>query len=72
MLLSLRKDGLTSLYKEVRAFKVSLVRTFLLDPGSQSEIGRLGGWGWTNDPEKKRNGMSVNKPIHAMYTAKNT
>ena len=26
--------------------QVSLVRTFLSDPGSESKITRLGGWGW--------------------------
>ena len=27
------------------------MRTFLSDPGSESKIGRLGGWGWKKDPE---------------------
>ena len=31
--------------------QVSLARTFLSDPGSESKISRLGGWGWKNDPE---------------------
>ena len=31
--------------------QVCLVRTFLSDPGSESKISRLGGWGWKNDPE---------------------
>ena len=31
--------------------QISLVRTFLSDPGSESKMGRLGGWGWKNDPE---------------------
>ena len=31
--------------------QVSLVRTFLSDPGSGSKIRRLGGWGWKNDPD---------------------
>ena len=38
--------------------EVSLVRTFLSAPGSESKIGRLGSWGWQNDTEtlkKKRN-----------------
>ena len=33
--------------------KVSLVRTFLFEPGSGSKIGRLGGWVWKNDPEMR-------------------
>ena len=33
--------------------QVSLVRTFLSDPGSESKISRLGGWGWKNDPDTK-------------------
>ena len=31
--------------------QVSLVRTFLSDPGSESEIGRLWGWGSKQDPD---------------------
>ena len=31
--------------------QVSLVRTFLSEPGSGSKIGRLGGWGWKNGLE---------------------
>ena len=31
--------------------QVSLVRTFLSEPGSKSKISRLGGWGWKNDPD---------------------
>ena len=31
--------------------QVSLVRTFLSEPGSGSRIGRLGGWGWQSDPD---------------------
>ena len=26
--------------------------TFLSDPGSESKISRLGGWGWKNDPDQ--------------------
>ena len=33
--------------------QVSLVRTFLSEPGSLSKISRLRGWGWKNDPENK-------------------
>ena len=33
--------------------QVSLVRTFLSDPGSGNKIRRLGGWGWKNDPEAR-------------------
>ena len=32
---------------------MSLARTFLSDLGSESEIGRLGGWGWRIDPEQR-------------------
>ena len=39
--------------------QVSLVRTFLSDPGSESKISRLGGWGWKNDPEKTLHGRPV-------------
>ena len=39
-------QGLHSLSKENQ---VSLVRTFLSEPGSGSQISRLGGWGWKND-----------------------
>ena len=31
--------------------QVSLVRTFLSDPGSESKNTRLGGWGWKDDPD---------------------
>ena len=31
--------------------QVSLVRTFLFEPDSESKISRLGGWGWQNNPE---------------------
>ena len=31
--------------------QVSLVRAFLSDPGSESKIRRLKGWGRKNDPE---------------------
>ena len=31
--------------------QVSLVRTFLSDPGSKSKTSRLRGWGWKNDPD---------------------
>ena len=34
--------------------QVSLVRTFLSQPGSESKINRRGGWGWKNDPEKRQ------------------
>ena len=33
---------------------VSLVRTFLSEPGSKSKINRLGGWGWKNDPDLQK------------------
>ena len=31
--------------------QASSVRTFLADLGCRKKIGRLGGWGWKNDPE---------------------
>ena len=34
--------------------QVSLVRTFLSDPGSERKISRLGGWGWKNDSENQK------------------
>ena len=31
--------------------QISLVRNFLSGPSSESKNGRLGGWGWKNDPD---------------------
>ena len=31
----------------------TLVRVFLSDPGSERKRGRIGAWGWRNDPELK-------------------
>ena len=39
--------------------QVSLVRTFLSEPGSQSKISRLGGWGWKNDPDDCLDGGNI-------------
>ena len=36
----------------LRRNQVSLVSTFLSDPGSESKISRLRGWGWKNDPDE--------------------
>ena len=33
--------------------RVSLVRAFLSDPSSESQISRLGGWEWNNNPARE-------------------
>ena len=47
-LLPLQFPGLSIPYSGKPGF---LVRAFLSDPGSESKISRLGGWGWKNDSD---------------------